>query len=98
MHCLYCDRPLALLKRLTGDGEFCSKEHRRIYQKEHNRLALDRLLAAQSDPKAQPPPKGLQEGKPAAAKSAAPEVRQPAELDQRQPAAPEKPQPAARLE
>jgi hypothetical protein len=47
MLCLYCDRPLALLKRLTGDGEFCSKEHRRIYQKEHNQLALARLLDAQ---------------------------------------------------
>src|SRR5260221_6669454 len=46
MLCLYCDRPLALLKRLTGDGEFCSKEHRRIYQKEHNQLALARLLDA----------------------------------------------------
>lgn len=44
MRCLYCDRPLALLKRLTGDGEFCSKEHRKIYQQEHNQLALARLL------------------------------------------------------
>jgi hypothetical protein len=47
MHCLYCDRPLALLKRLTGDGEFCSKEHRKIYQREHSQLALQRLLEAQ---------------------------------------------------
>ena len=47
MHCLYCDRPLALLKRLTGDGEFCSKEHRKIYQREHNQLALERLLETQ---------------------------------------------------
>src|SRR5580698_10240352 len=47
MHCLYCDRPLALLKRLTGDGDFCSKEHRRIYQQEHNQLALARLLESQ---------------------------------------------------
>src|SRR5258708_1761733 len=47
MLCLYCDRPLALLKRLTGDGEFCSKEHRRIYQEEHNQLALARVLDAQ---------------------------------------------------
>lgn len=47
MLCLYCDRPLALLKRLTGDGEFCSKEHRRIYQKEHNQLGLARLLESQ---------------------------------------------------
>src|ERR1700722_6401567 len=50
MHCLYCDRPLALLKRLTGDGEFCSKEHRRIYQQEHNQLALARLLEARPRP------------------------------------------------
>lgn len=45
--CLYCERPLALFSRLTGDGEFCSKEHRRIYQKEHSQLALARLLQAQ---------------------------------------------------
>ena len=47
MHCLYCDRPLALLKRLTGDGEFCSKEHRKQYHQEHNQLAVARLLEAQ---------------------------------------------------
>lgn len=52
--CLYCERPLALLSRLTGDGEFCSKEHRRIYQKEHSQLALARLLQAQ--PAAAPAP------------------------------------------
>lgn len=56
MHCLYCDRPLALLKRLTGDGEFCSKEHRRIYQQQHSQLALARLLESQ--------PKGPQKGRP----------------------------------
>jgi len=47
MHCLYCDRPLALLQRLTGDGDFCSKEHRKIYQLEQNQLALERLLETQ---------------------------------------------------
>jgi len=59
MHCLYCDRPLALLKRLTGDGEFCSKEHRKIYQREHNQLALERLLETQpgANRKAPTPPK-----------------------------------------
>jgi hypothetical protein len=56
MHCLYCDRPLALLKRLTGDGEFCSKEHRKIYQQEHNHLALARLLDAQPKAKEKPRP------------------------------------------
>jgi hypothetical protein len=45
--CLYCDRPLDLLSRIRGDGEFCSREHRRIYQKEHSQLALQRLLQAQ---------------------------------------------------
>src|SRR5260370_3327741 len=55
MLCLYCSRPLALLKRLTGDAEFCSKEHRRIYQQEHNQLALARLL--ESKPKDQPKPR-----------------------------------------
>src|ERR1700747_2282256 len=54
MRCLYCDRPLALLKRLTGDGEFCSKEHRKIYQKEHNQLALARLLESQPNAKGKP--------------------------------------------
>lgn len=47
MRCLYCDRPLALLKRLTGDGEFCSKDHRKVYQQEHSQRALARLLEAQ---------------------------------------------------
>lgn len=55
MHCLYCDRPLALIKRLTGDGEFCSKECRKNYQLEHNQLALARLLETQP-PKAAPKP------------------------------------------
>src|SRR5437868_13815421 len=56
MHCLYCDRPLALLKRLTGDSEFCSKEHRKIYQKEHNQLALARLMESQPAARGKPRP------------------------------------------
>jgi hypothetical protein len=65
MNCLYCDRPLALLKRLTGDGEFCSKEHRKLYQHEHNQLAIARLLESQhvvSAPQVKP-----RQGSPAAA-------------------------------
>src|SRR5437868_19329 len=67
MHCLYCDRPLALLKRLTGDSEFCSKEHRKIYQKEHNQLALARLLESQPNAKGKPRPslKQASQAKPA---------------------------------
>src|ERR1700738_1105091 len=48
MRCLYCGKELALLKRLTGNGEFCSDSHKQSYQEEYNRLALSRLLQAQS--------------------------------------------------
>jgi len=62
MRCLYCGKELALLKRLTGGGEFCSEGHKQSYQEEYNRLALSRLLQAQaktSDGKtAQKPPPG----------------------------------------
>ena len=47
MRCLYCGKELALLKRLTGGGEFCSDAHKHSYQEEYNRLALSRLLQAQ---------------------------------------------------
>jgi hypothetical protein len=50
MRCLYCGKQLALLKRLTGGGEFCSVAHKHSYQEEYNRLALSRLLQAQSKP------------------------------------------------
>jgi hypothetical protein len=82
MRCLYCDRPLALLKRLTGDGEFCSKEHRKIYQREDSQLALARLLEAQPHARTKP---GA--GRPAAVK---PEPEAPAP-----PKAPETSQPEA---
>src|SRR5271166_3676869 len=48
MRCLYCGKELALLKRLTGGGEFCSDTHKRSYQEEYNRLAVSRLLQAQT--------------------------------------------------
>jgi hypothetical protein len=46
MRCLYCGKELALLKRWTGGGEFCSDAHRQRYQEEYNQLALNRLLQA----------------------------------------------------
>jgi hypothetical protein len=46
MRCLYCGKELALLKRWTGGGEFCSDAHRLRYQEEYNQLALNRLLQA----------------------------------------------------
>jgi hypothetical protein len=80
MHCLYCDRPLALLKRLTGDGEFCSKEHRKIYQQEHNQLGLARLLESQPKAKEKPRPEKAPAVKPqpeVVAPIKAPEAPQP---------------------
>jgi hypothetical protein len=48
MRCLYCGKELALLKRLTKGGEFCSDAHKQSYQEEYNRLGLSRLLQARS--------------------------------------------------
>jgi len=47
MRCRYCGKELALLKRLTGGGGFCSEAHKQSYQDEYNQLALRRLLQAQ---------------------------------------------------
>src|SRR5947209_20615231 len=60
MRCLYCGKQLALLRRLTGGGEFCSEAHKQSYHEEYNRLALSRLLQAQSksEETKPPPPKG----------------------------------------
>ena len=54
MRCLYCGKELALLKRWTGGGEFCSDAHRQRYQEEYNQLALNRLLQAKPPAEAQP--------------------------------------------
>jgi hypothetical protein len=48
MGCRYCGKELALFKRLTRGGEFCSEAHKQSYQDEYNRLALSRLLQAQA--------------------------------------------------
>jgi hypothetical protein len=48
MRCLYCGKELALLKRWTSGGEFCSDAHRHSYQEEYNKLALNRLLQAKA--------------------------------------------------
>src|ERR1700731_3831504 len=56
MRCLYCGKELALLKRWTGGGEFCSDAHRQRYQEEYNQLALNRLLQAKPPTEATPLP------------------------------------------
>lgn len=52
MRCLYCGKELALLKRWTRGGQFCSEAHKKSYQEEYNRIGLSRLLQAQAKPKA----------------------------------------------
>ena len=64
MRCLYCGNELALLKKLTGGGEFCSEAHRQKYQEEYNRLALSRLLQAHP-PADRPSPEPLRHHEPA---------------------------------
>src|SRR5580692_7516938 len=54
MRCLYCGKELALLKRWTGGGEFCSDAHRQQYQDEYNQLALTRLLQAKPPSESKP--------------------------------------------
>ncbi len=48
MRCLYCGKELALLKRWTRGGQFCSEAHKKSYQEEYNRIGLSRLLQAQT--------------------------------------------------
>jgi hypothetical protein len=48
MRCLYCGKHLALFKKLTGGGEFCSDAHKLSYHEEYNKLALNRLMEAQT--------------------------------------------------
>lgn len=46
MRCLQCGKRVSLLRKLT-DGEFCSDEHRQLFQQQQNDLALARLIEAQ---------------------------------------------------
>jgi hypothetical protein len=48
MRCLYCGKQLALFRKLTGGGEFCSDSHKHAYHEEYNKLALSRLMEAQT--------------------------------------------------
>ena len=68
MRCLYCGNELALLRKLTGYGEFCSEAHRQKYQEQYNRLALTRLLQAQDgEPERRPLTTPLRASRPASA-------------------------------
>lgn len=45
---------MPFFRKLTGDGEFCSTEHRRLFQEEFDRQALARLRAARPKPAPRP--------------------------------------------
>lgn len=68
MRCLYCGKELALLKRWTSGGEFCSDSHRQQYQEEYNQLALNRLLQAKPRDPVDAPDKKAPESAPAPAR------------------------------
>jgi hypothetical protein len=73
MRCLYCGKELALLKRWTGGGEFCSDAHRQQYQEEYNQLALNRLLQAKPlEPKGGTKPAETKQADPKPTQSAQP--------------------------
>lgn len=46
MVCLFCGKDLPFFRKLTSQGEFCSAEHRRKFQEDFDRRALERLRNA----------------------------------------------------
>lgn len=59
MRCLHCGKRLSLLRKFS-DGEFCSAEHRQVFQQQQSDLALARLLESQTrieKPLVKPEPK-----------------------------------------
>ncbi len=55
MACLYCGGDVPLRMRLTGEDRFCCPEHKRLYNEEHTRIGLARLLEeAGAKPATQP--------------------------------------------
>ena len=54
MVCLQCGKEMPFYKKFTGQGEFCSADHRRRFQEDFDRRALERLRLAR--PKAAPAP------------------------------------------
>lgn len=47
---------MPFFRKLTGQAEFCSAEHRRLFQEEFDRQALARLRAARPKPTPTPVP------------------------------------------
>jgi len=44
MACLYCGKEVPFRLKLTGEDRFCCQEHMRLYNEEHSRIGLARLM------------------------------------------------------
>ncbi len=55
MRCLHCGKRLSLLRKFS-DGEFCSAEHRSLFDRLNNDLGLQRLIASQGLKEREKPP------------------------------------------
>jgi len=55
--CLYCNGKIPLFRKLTS-GQFCSKEHEKVYWKEQERLAIEVLHRTHDTLMAYQPPPG----------------------------------------
>lgn len=49
--CRYCSTPLGFVRRLLGDGLFCCRAHRILFQKECTDLALKTLAGSERPPR-----------------------------------------------
>ena len=74
--CSYCGKRLTFFLKLSGDGRFCSSHHRKLYQEEMEKLALESLSRSELVTRqrmAEPnPPTRPREPEPAAATLDAP--------------------------
>ncbi len=62
MACQYCGKEVPFRMRLTGEGHFCCPAHKRLYNDEHSRLGLARLLEEVSPREEEQPARELREG------------------------------------
>lgn len=80
MRCLHCGKRLSLLRKFS-DGEFCTAEHRQIFQQQQSDLALARLIESQNRierpamPKPAPKPVARPKAAAGEAEQAVPEAR-----------------------
>lgn len=62
MRCLHCGKRLSLLRKFS-DGEFCSAEHRSLFERLNNDLGLQRLFASRGKADSGPPASSAQQSR-----------------------------------